>query len=84
MRRHERLLAIVAFGSVCGDCAPAGSARVRPETIALLRSLLAGEWEAVDAAAAPATAAASGLVAAYTQFHLERGIRSLSHVEAAR
>ena len=71
-------------GNVCGDCAPAGSARVRPETIAMLRALIAGEWETVDAASAPTAAAASGLIAAYTQFHLERGIRSLSHVEAAR
>lgn len=71
-------------GSICGDCAPAGSARVRPETRALLRALISGEWDAVDAAAAATSAAASGLVAAYTQFHLERGIRSLSHVDSRR
>jgi len=68
-------------GVVCGDCAPAGSARIRPETGALLRALIAGEWDQVDAAAEAATAAASGLVAAYTQWHLERGIRSLSLVD---
>ncbi len=68
-------------GVVCGDCAPAGSARIRPETGALLRALIAGEWDEVDAAAEAATAAASGLVAAYTQWHLERGIRSLSLVD---
>lgn len=68
-------------GVVCGDCAPAGSARIRPETGALLRALIAGEWDQVDAAAEAATVAASGLVAAYTQWHLERGIRSLSLVD---
>ena len=67
-------------GSVCGECAPAGSARVRPETRQLLRALIAGEWEVVDAATEHASAAASGLVAAYTHYHLERGIRSLSHL----
>lgn len=71
-------------GSVCGDCAPAGSARVRPDTRELLRALIAGEWEAVDAADDRAAAAASGLVAAYTQYHLERGIRSLSQLEGRR
>lgn len=71
-------------GTVCGDCAPAGAARVRPETGDLLRALIAGEWDAVDAASGTATASASGLVAAYAQWHLERGIRSLSHVEGVR
>jgi len=71
-------------GVVCGDCAPAGAARLRPDTGALLRALMAGEWDAVGAASDGATAAASGLVAAYAQWHLERGIRSLSHVEGAR
>lgn len=71
-------------GTVCRDCAPAGSARLRPETGDLLRALIAGEWDAVDAAADPTAASASGLIAAYAQFHLERGIRSLSHLEGAR
>jgi DNA repair protein RecO (recombination protein O) len=51
-------------------------------TVSLLQSLMAGEWDAVDAASPGATAAASGLIAAYAQWHLERGIRSLSHVSA--
>jgi DNA repair protein RecO (recombination protein O) len=70
-------------GVVCGDCAPAGSARMRPET-GRCCALIAGEWESVDAAPDAATASASGLVAAYAQWHLERGIRSLSHVESTR
>jgi len=71
-------------GTVCAECAPAGSARVHADTGALLRALMAGEWDDVDAASPAATGAASGLVAAYAQWHLERGIRSLSHVEAPR
>ncbi len=67
-------------GLVCQDCAPAGSPRIAETTLGLLRSLMAGEWEAVDAASPAATAAASGLVAAYAQWHLERGIRSLAHI----
>ncbi|MCT9820024.1 DNA repair protein RecO [Microbacterium sp. W1N] len=71
-------------GTVCAACAPAGAARLRPETGDLLRALLAGEWDIVDEVSAPTAAAASGLVAAYAQWHLERGIRSLSHVEGTR
>lgn len=70
-------------GMICGDCAPTGAARVPAETVSLLQWLMSGEWEAVDAAGPSATAAASGLIAAYAQWHLERGIRSLSHVESS-
>ncbi|MFS0793955.1 DNA repair protein RecO [Microbacterium sp. 1P10AE] len=71
-------------GVVCSACAPAGSPRVARETVDLMRALIAGEWDVVDAAPDRTTASASGLVAAYTQFHLERGIRSLSHLESSR
>jgi DNA repair protein RecO (recombination protein O) len=71
-------------GLVCVNCAPAGSPRLGATTLGLLRSLLSGEWDAVDAASPADTAAASGLVGAYAQWHLERGIRSLAHVEGIR
>ncbi|MCS3842752.1 DNA repair protein RecO [Microbacterium sp. AK031] len=67
-------------GLVCANCAPAGSPRVSQSTLQLLRALMQGEWDAVDAAPHAETAAASGLVSAYAQFHLERGIRSLAHI----
>jgi DNA repair protein RecO (recombination protein O) len=79
---HETFVAQLG-GMVCADCAPTGSARVDVGTVSLLQSLMAGEWDRVDAATPASTAAASGLVAAYAQWHLERGIRSLSHVRAA-
>ncbi|MFS0714651.1 DNA repair protein RecO [Microbacterium sp. 2P01SA-2] len=71
-------------GSVCDSCAPAGSARIAPETGERLRALIAGEWDTVDAGSARAANAASGLIAAYAQWHLERGIRSLGHIGVAR
>ncbi|WP_438352877.1 DNA repair protein RecO [Microbacterium sp. CJ88] len=80
---HDAFVAQLG-GMVCADCAPTGSARIAPETARLLTQLMAGEWDDVDAASAGANAAASGLIAAYAQWHLERGIRSLSHVEGAR
>ena len=76
---HDTFVAQLG-GMVCRDCAPTGAARVAAPTVTLLRSLMAGEWNDVDAAAPASSAAASGLIAAYTQWHLERGIRSLSHL----
>jgi DNA repair protein RecO (recombination protein O) len=79
---HDTFVAQLG-GMVCADCAPTGSARVDPATVSLLQSLMAGEWQDVDAASPASSAAASGLIAAYAQWHLERGIRSLSHVRAS-
>lgn len=67
-------------GMVCDDCAPMGAARLDAPTANLLQSLMAGDWADVDAAFPATSASASGLVAAYAQWHLERGIRSLEHV----
>lgn len=71
-------------GLVCPNCSPAGSPRVADRTLTLLRALIAGEWDVIDAASPMEAAAASGLVGAYAQWHLERGIRSLSHVSDIR
>ena len=78
---HETFVAQLG-GMVCQECAPTGAARVAAPTASLLHSLMAGEWDDVDAAPAASTAAASGLIAAYAQWHLERGIRSLAHVNS--
>lgn len=72
---------VQAGGAVCSDCAPPGTPRIDAETMALLGALLAGEWAAVEAASERAGAQASGIVAAYTQWHLERGLRSLNHLQ---
>lgn len=71
-------------GSVCPECAAAGSPKAAPETLSLLRALLAGEWDSVDAAEENALASASGLASAYVQWHLERGIRALGQTGRRR
>ena len=68
-------------GVVADDVAPPGSPRLDPDTIDLLAALLAGDWQVADAAERRARSQASGVVAAYTQFHLERSLRSLEHVD---
>lgn len=71
-------------GIVCDECAPVGSPRMPATAIEVLRALIAGDWERVDSASDHDTAAASGVIAAYAQWHLERGIRSLSLMEGTR
>jgi DNA repair protein RecO (recombination protein O) len=68
-------------GVVCPECKPPGAATLDAETVELLGSLLAGEWLSVASASDRAKSAASGIVAAYSQWHIERGLRSLNHVE---
>lgn len=68
-------------GVVCTNCKPPGAASLDPESVALLGALLAGDWDFAEEASQRARANASGIVAAYSQWHIERGLRSLNHVE---
>ncbi|MFC4244392.1 DNA repair protein RecO [Gryllotalpicola reticulitermitis] len=76
---HDRVVPQLG-GVVCSDCAPPGTAHLDGATLGLLGALLAGDWPAAEASAVDTRARASGIVAAYLQWHLERGLRSLSHV----
>ncbi|WP_194922147.1 DNA repair protein RecO [Catenulispora rubra] len=77
----HRFFNLPAGGAVCSDCKPSGSVAPARETLALLGALLAGDWGAADASADKHRREGSGLVAAYLQWHLERGLRSLRLVE---
>ncbi|WP_028661114.1 DNA repair protein RecO [Nocardioides insulae] len=68
-------------GVLCTTCRVPGSASPAFETLALLGALLAGNWPVVEAAEPRHLKEASGLVAAYLSWHLERGLRSLAYVE---
>lgn len=81
MTGPHRAFHVPSGGSVCPVCRPAGSTAPAPETFALLAALLAGDWAIADASQGRHRHEASGLVAAYLQWHLERGVRSLRHVE---
>ena len=67
-------------GVVCDSCAAPGSPRLDRATITLLSSLLTGDWAQAQSTPAKTQAQAGGIVAAYTQWHLGRGLRSLEHV----
>lgn len=70
-----------AGGMVCVGCRPPGSARPRPETIGYLQALLTGDWEQTRDVDSPRHREGSGLVQAFVQWHLERGLRSMPYVE---
>jgi DNA repair protein RecO (recombination protein O) len=68
-------------GVVSDEVAPPGAPRLDLETLGLLGALIEGRWDVAEAADARARAQASGIVAAYAQFHLERSLRSLQHMD---
>jgi DNA repair protein RecO (recombination protein O) len=68
-------------GMLCTTCRVPGSAGPAAETVALLGALLAGDWPTVEAADPRHLREASGLVAAFLAWQLERGLRSMAYVE---
>ena len=79
----HKYFSLVGGGSVCIDCKPSASATPAPETLHLMSHLLTGDWENADASEAKYRREASGLIAAYLQWHIERELRSLPMVERA-
>ncbi|RGE21515.1 DNA repair protein RecO [Leucobacter sp. wl10] len=65
-------------GVVCEACRAPGSPRLDAGSVALLAALLAGDWDAALGASERERGQAAGIAAAYTQWHLERGLRSFS------
>ena len=72
---------VSAGGVVCAGCRPAGSVTPAPETLLLMAALLTGDWAVAARSDARHRREASGLTAAYLQWHLERGLRSLPLVD---
>jgi DNA repair protein RecO (recombination protein O) len=77
----HRFFSLAGGGSVCTDCRPSGSATVSADALSLMSALLTSEWTGADSAELKVQREASGVIAAYLQFHLERSLRSLPLVE---
>jgi DNA repair protein RecO (recombination protein O) len=75
--------AVAVGGMVCANCRPPGAASPAPQTVALMRALVRGDWDMAMRSERRHRVECSGLVAAYLQWHLEHSIRSLRHVERA-
>jgi DNA repair protein RecO (recombination protein O) len=76
----QRAFNVAAGGAVCTVCRPPGSAAPDVETLRLLSALLSGDWAVADGSPERQRREGSGLVTAFLQWHLERGVRSLRHV----
>ncbi len=75
----------VAHGGVlCRTCRVPGASAPAPETLSLLAALLVGDWVVADASLDRHRREGSGLTAAFLQWHLERGVLSLRHVDRTR
>lgn len=77
----HRAFAVAQGGAVCGNCRTPGATSPAPETFELLAALLSGDWDVAQRSNGRTRREASGLVAAYSQFHIERTLRSLRMVE---
>ena len=77
----HKFFSLQGGGSVCITCKPTASASPSPVTLELMANLLTGDWDQAQLSEAKNRSEASGLIAAYLQWHLERGLRSLPLVE---
>ncbi|MRK02372.1 DNA repair protein RecO [Aeromicrobium sp. S22] len=68
-------------GMLCDACRVTGSAAPSPFTVTLLAGLLSGDWATVGTSDDRSRREASSIINAYLSWHLERGLRSLSHVD---
>jgi DNA repair protein RecO (recombination protein O) len=77
----HKFFSLVGGGSVCNTCKPSAAPSAHPETLELMQQLLSGDWASAEGSDLRYRREASGLIAAYLQWHLERGLRSLPLVE---
>jgi len=68
-------------GALCVEHRVPGSVAPRPESFDLMQALLSGDWDIADSSITKDRTEVSGIVAAYVQWHLERGLRSLPLVD---
>ena len=80
---HEDFSPVLG-GLVCRNCRPPGSARVEQRTVAYLVALMAGDWAATREVDEVTARQASGLVAAFVNWQLERGLRAMRYLERPR
>ncbi len=68
-------------GVLCENCRAPGMAVIDAATRNHLAALMTGDWALLEASAESTALSASGIVAAYSRWHIERGLKSLEHVE---
>jgi len=71
-------------GVVSESVAPPGSLTPHPQSLELIAALLHGQWEEADAVDQAHYGEVHAMVSAFTQFHLERGVRALAALTRLR
>ena len=77
---HESFSPAVG-GMVCRGCRPPGTAMPLPGTLDYLAHLISGQWSDTRSVPDHVQRQASGLIAAFVTWHVDRGLRSLPLVE---
>lgn len=77
----HRAFHLGAGGVLCADCRLSGSANPSAPALELMSALLTGDWVIADATEIRVRREATGLTAAYVQWHLEHRLRALPLVE---
>jgi len=72
---------VATGGALCAEHRVPGSVAPKPESIELMHALLTADWQVADASARPVQSEVSGIVAAFTQWHIDRSLRSLPLVD---
>jgi DNA repair protein RecO (recombination protein O) len=76
---------VIALGGVVSDTvAPPGSPKIDSDVLALLVALARGDWTVAEAASQKARKQASALITAFTQYHVERSVKSLAAMDRER
>lgn len=68
-------------GMLCERCRVPGSSAPSASAVTLLGALLSGDWVIIDSSDERSRKEASTIVTGYLSWHLERGLRSLRHVD---
>jgi len=77
----HRYFSMMGGGSICDECKTSAAATPDPLTLDLMDALMNSDWKTAVQAELRNRREASGLIAAYLQWHLEHGLRTLVHVE---
>lgn len=80
-RAQRMFFSPAAGGVVCASCRPPGSVPVDETLTRHLGALLTGDWATATGSEPAVQRRAAGMVAAFAQWHLERGLRSLPLVQ---
>ena len=79
----HRRLSVQHGGVLCDACAEPGTLFVEPETPRLLAALLSGNWDDALESDERSRGEAERFASSYTQWHLERGLKSLRVTQRA-